>query len=164
MKWDWGEFSIFFIFEDVTTFSEEETNAFVHGRIHDLEFQILFTIDGVNFYYFCYWLDHYYVTYNLKDLSMMITAQTTLDFQILGFIKTLSERWIGVSWILYSQQILEFIWKTWFKLKGMFWSALIQMEWRNQWHHMSLLMIYCSDQKGLCQNWTAITGNESHLS
>ena len=49
-------------------FSEEETSALVCGKIHALEFQILFTIDGVNFYDCCYWLDHHYVDYKYKEL------------------------------------------------------------------------------------------------
>ena len=32
----------------MTAFSEEETNALVRGRIHELEIDISFTIDGVN--------------------------------------------------------------------------------------------------------------------
>ena len=49
-------------------FSEEETNALVHGRIHDIEFQVWFTIDGVNFHDYCYWLDRYSINYAFKEL------------------------------------------------------------------------------------------------
>ena len=52
----------------MTAFSEKETNALVCGRIHALEFQILFTIDGVNFYHYDYWHDLQHIDFTFKEL------------------------------------------------------------------------------------------------
>ena len=52
----------------MAAFSQEDTNALVRGRIHDLEFQVWFTNDGVNFHDYCYWLDSYSIDYAFKEL------------------------------------------------------------------------------------------------
>ena len=52
----------------MTAFSEEEINALVRGRIHAFEFQILFTIDGVNFYHYDYWHDDHHIDFTFKEL------------------------------------------------------------------------------------------------
>ena len=104
----------------MTAFSQEDTNALVRGRIHDLEFQVWFTIDGVNFYDFYYWFDHRYINYRFKELVYdTCFDESKFIHPDSKFCQTLSERLIGMSGITF-EIMLDFLRKMKFEIEGMF--------------------------------------------
>ena len=82
----------------MTAFSEEETNALVRGRIHDLEFQVWFTIDGVNFYDYCCWLDSYSIDSAFKELVYDTCFKSNIGIPDSKFYPNIIRR---VHWIIW---------------------------------------------------------------
>ena len=82
----------------MTESSQEETNALVCGRIHDLEFQMFFTIDGVDLYNYCYWLDHHSINYKFKELIYDTCCTSIIGLPDFEFYQNIISKFNWCMW------------------------------------------------------------------